>query len=105
MLSRLGSAHGAEYFAWENAKKRHKYPHSFAVFLQTIGPRPSSKRAWLRLQPDGTFAWRRGYKLTESDVQEIRSMRRAGFIFREIAARFGISVRFTQQIVQMKKWV
>lgn len=105
MLSRLGSVHPAEYYAWENVRKRHKYQHSFAAFLRTIGPRPSSKRAWLRLQSDGSFAWRRGYKLTEQDVHEIRSMRRAGFIFREIAARFGISVRFAQQIVQLKKWV
>jgi hypothetical protein len=105
MLSRLGADHPVEYYAWENVRKRHKYAHNFAVFLRTIGLRPNSKRAWLRLQADGSFAWRRGYKLTEQDAQEIRSMRRAGFIFREIAARFGISVRFAQQIVQLKKWV
>jgi hypothetical protein len=94
-----------EYAAWREAVRRDSTTSDFETFLSQVGSAPASDpRAGLRRQPDGSYQWRRGKKLTAADVKEIRAMRDAGFLHKEIAPQFGISKSLVQKIVTFEAW-
>jgi hypothetical protein len=92
------------YSAWVGARLSDKNVPSFEIFSRSVGPCPPQKGAELRRQPDGTYVWRRGRKLNESDVREIRGLRDAGYLHKEIASQFGIHQSLVQKIVNFQSW-
>jgi hypothetical protein len=99
-----GKKYGREYIAWHHARRYDKSTPGFEIFLLQVGPCPAQKGAELRRQPDGSYVWRRGSKLTEVDVKEIRALRTAGFEYKQISPLFSISPALVGKIVNFKLW-
>jgi hypothetical protein len=92
------------YTAWVDARMHDANVPAFEIFSRLVGPCPTQKGAELRRQPDGTYKWSRGRKLTEADVSELRAMRTAGHLHKEIATQFGIHPSTVQKIVTFTSW-
>jgi hypothetical protein len=96
---------GREYTAWLEARSEDPNTPSFETFLTQVGSAPASDpRAVLRRQADGSRQWRRGKKLTIEEVREIRALRDAGFLHKEIARQFAISKSHSRAIVNFQVW-
>ena len=91
---------------------------SFANFLADMGPRPSLRHSIERVDNDGNYepsncVWadqrtqcrnKRSTKLTQQDVDAMRTAHAQGVSYRSLAKQYGVTFAHVGQIVRREKW-